>query len=187
MTNLSDSLLEARKRMDMPPMNGVGHAGKGGSREYRYATLQDVLKCVMPPLMEQGVLLTQGFNDGTLNTVAWKGDESILLDSRSVNMSGTSQEQGSAETYAKRYALCSVFCIAGMEDDDGQAASSAGSPLDQAKHRLWAALTAYGKKNGTDPEEVLEGVKKRPEWGTQNASAEWLNKVASDYEELCRG
>ena len=187
MGSLATALLEARKNMQMPPLNGVGHAGKGGSREYKYATLQDVLKCVVPPLIEQGVLLVQGFDDGALVTSVYKDDESMELDRRHVNMNGTSQEQGSAETYAKRYALCSVFCIAGMEDDDGQAATSAGTPLDQAKHRLWAALTAYGKKNGTDPEEVLEGVKKRPEWSTQNASAEWLNKVASEYEELCHG
>ena len=187
MGELSSAILEARKNMQMPPLNGVGHAGKGGSREYRYATLQDVLKCVMPPLMERGVLLTQGFEEGDLVTRAVKGDESMVLDRRHVNMSGTSQEQGSAETYAKRYALCSVFCIAGMEDDDGQAASVAGTPLDRAKHRLWAALTAYGKKNGRDPEDVLGDVRKRPEWESQQHSAEWLEKVASDYEELCRG
>lgn len=194
MTNLSDSLLEARKRMDMPPMNGVGHAGKGGSREYRYATLQDVLKCVMPPLMEQGVLLTQGFNDGTLNTVAWKGDESILLDSRTVNMTGTSQEQGSAETYAKRYALCSVFCIAGMEDDDGQAASSAkqqGVPendvLKVAWGRVKTAVWEWCQRHGCDTQDEyqakINGIQSRPEWEEQKGSLDYLNSLVREFQD----
>ena len=121
---LVEALLEARKVMVNPPLNGVGHAGKNGAREYKYALLSDVLSCVMPPLLDNGVLLTQCIEDGVLKTVAYCGDESMVLDSRKVNMSGTSQEQGSAETYAKRYALCTVFCLSGIEDDDGAAAQN---------------------------------------------------------------
>ena len=60
-------------------------------------------------------------------------------------------------------------------------------PITEAKKRLWTALTAYGKKNGRDPEDVLDDVRKRPEWETQKESAEWLVSVARDYEELVNG
>lgn len=185
MSSLAEALLEARKNMQMPPLNGVGHAGKGGSRTYKYATLQDVLKCVVPPLIEQGVLLSQGFLDGQLVTTVSKGEETMTLDSRRVNMSGTSQEQGSAETYAKRYALCSVFCIAGAEDDDGQAASSMTQPyanggdIKAAKTRMWHAIQKWAELHGRTPEDVLDGVKKRPGW---SETVEFFDAVTLDFE-----
>lgn len=190
-SSLVESLLAARGAMNMPPMNGIGHAGKGGSREYKYATLQDVLKCIMPPLIENGVLLYQSIEDNVLKTVAAKGDETMVLDSRKVNLSGTPQEQGSAETYAKRYALCTVFCIAGTEDDDGQAASAApraaqqdGIAISNAKGRMWAALQKWAELHGREPQDVLKGVQKRPDW---SESADFFNKVAYEFEDDMNG
>ena len=60
-------------------------------------------------------------------------------------------------------------------------------PINAAKKRLWDAMTAYGKKNGRDPYDVLEDVKKRPEYESQQASSEWLLSVAAEYEELVNG
>ena len=40
----------------------------------------------------------------------------------------TPQSQGSAITYARRYALCAVLGIAG-DDDDGQAGMNAAAPV----------------------------------------------------------
>lgn len=174
MSSLSEALLEARKNMGMPPLNGVGHAGRNGAREYRYALLQDVLKCVVPPLLDQGVLLTQGFSDGRLVTSVTKGDETIRLDVRDVNMSGTSQEQGSAETYAKRYALCSAFCIAGMDDDDGQAAS-APTVKKQNRFTKLTGLKAEAMSLGISE----EGIKT---WMQQNVLKGKPLKDATDKE-----
>lgn len=191
MSALTDALAKARKEMKMPPMNGVGHAGRNGSREYRYALLSDVLKCVVPPLLENGVFLYQGIRDGVLETVVMMGDESLTLDSRRVNLSGTSQEQGSAETYAKRYALCTAFCIAGLEDDDGQAATDAANargsaPADnraeQAKRRMWEAMKRYAELHGMEPTEVANGVKKRPDFAE---TAEFYTRVAEEFEAEC--
>ena len=61
------------------------------------------------------------------------------------------------------------------------------NPVSIAKHRLWAAMEAYGKMKGRKTEDVLEDVKNRQEWESQKDSAEWLNAVASDYEELVNG
>lgn len=180
MSSLAEALLAARRAMGMPPMNGVGHVGRNGSREYRYATLQDVLKCVMPPLIENGVLLYQSIEGSVLKTTAVKGDEALVLDARSVSLSGTPQEQGSAETYAKRYALCTVFCIAGAEDDDGQAASNpARAGVTPSKARMWSTMKRWAELNGRDPQEVLEGVMKRPDWAE---TAEFFDRVAAEFE-----
>lgn len=201
MTALTDSLVEARKVMEMPQLNGVGHAGRNGAREYKYALLPDVLKCVVPPLLENGVLLYQALDGNLLKTIVVKGDEQLVLDSRVVNMSGTSQEQGSAETYAKRYALCTVFCLSGIEDDDGFAASKVppkqkdrgdlpdhgNDVLKVAYQRMGMAVEDWCKRHGCDsPEEVQakkDGIKKRREWPSQCKSLEYINSIVREFED----
>ena len=187
MSDLVNSLLEARKNMKMPALNGVGHAGKNGAREYKYATLQDVLKCVMPPLIEQGILLTQGFSDGNLVTSVSKADEHMVLDARHVNTSGTPQEQGSAETYAKRYALCTVFCIAGLEDDDGSMASSRpvnDGELAKAKLRLRDAINGAVQRGVIhDANWAMSGITKRTDYEENKLNPEWFHDVAREFED----
>lgn len=119
-------LAEAQAEMDQPVMDGVGHAGKNGSRSYPYATLGSVRRSVFPPLNKRGMFLTQHFDgDNILVTEVCMGSETVVLDRRMVPLTGRPQEDGSAETYAKRYALCSVFGLAGVEDDDGASTSGA--------------------------------------------------------------
>lgn len=197
MSALTDSLVEARKAMDMPPLNGVGHAGRNGAREYKYALLSDVLKCVIPPLLKNGVLLYQALDGEVLKTIAVKGDEQLVLDSRAVNMSGTSQEQGSAETYAKRYALCTVFCLSGIEDDDGFAASKPvkqeamrepeNDVLKVAYRRMGDAIQQWCARHGDDsPERVeraKEGVMKRPDWQANKFSLEYIEQLTQEFQD----
>lgn len=56
-------------------------------------------------------------------------------------------------------------------------------PVKAAKARLWEALKGYAGRHGRTPEEILEGVRKRPEWESQGGSAEWLESVAREFEE----
>lgn len=117
------ALAKAQKDMDQPTLDSVGHTGKGGVRTYKYASLASVRKSVFPPCNEQGIFITQHFDgDNVLITEAHMGDECVILDKRKVTLVGKAQEDGSNETYAKRYALCSVFGLAAVEDDDGEAA-----------------------------------------------------------------
>lgn len=69
----------------------------------------------------------------------------------------------------------------------GKKETPKSNPVSDAKRVLWAALTAYGEKHGRTPEDVLEDVRKRPEWESQQGSAEWLMSVAREYEELANG
>lgn len=118
-----DALAEAQKNMEQPVLDSVGRTGRGGERTYKYASLASVRKAVFPPCNELGIFITQHFDgDSTLLTEAHLGEQVVVLDKRNVTIIGRAQEDGSNETYAKRYALCSVFGLAGVEDDDGEAA-----------------------------------------------------------------
>lgn len=128
------ALAEAQKSMEQPVLDSVGHAGKNGAREYKYASLASVRKAVVPPCNAQGIFITQHFDGANvLITEAHMGGECVVLDRRVVRLTGNPQEDGSAETYAKRYALCSVFGLAGVEDDDGSSvekvAKQTGGPF----------------------------------------------------------
>lgn len=95
----------------------------------RFASLLQVLGIVKPALQKQGLLLSQFIaivNEQAYMTtcVIDESGDKLLLDQRPIKTDGTPQQQGSAETYAKRYALCSIFGIVGEEDDDANAATS---------------------------------------------------------------
>ena len=96
---------------------------------YRYEQLDQVLGIVQPALMAHGLFVTQGmeFAEGgyELRTCICDAEGDTLrvpMDCRPVKLTGDSQKDGSAETYARRYALKTVFGLCG-EDDDGKAAS----------------------------------------------------------------
>lgn len=194
--SLYDDLAAARAEMPHPKMDSTGRAGKNGSRTYPYASLKSVLDAVMPPLMKRGVFLTQRVGGSFLKTEARKGEEIACLDERPIDMSGSPQEQGSAETYAKRYALCSVFCLSGEEDDDGKAAShkqqkpareprkavpakTGDEAVTAAKQALWASCKSYAERHGADARAVSDGCLKRPDF---DGTAEWYMQVAAELD-----
>lgn len=145
-----DALLAAQAEMPNPALDSVAQVG---SRHYKYASLGAVLAAVKPALNKHGIVLLQYLQGETLSTgIVWKGFKEIL-DVRRVDLSGTSQQQGSAETYAKRYALCTVFCIVGEEDDDGAAASErkGGRGADSKN------TAKDSGKGGTKPETASKG------------------------------
>ena len=168
---LTEAIFEARKEIKNPPMNGQAQYGK-------YAVLGDVLAAILPPLQAQGVMLSQRIMGDTLETVAVKGEETLILDKRPIKLDGNSQQQGSAETYARRYALCTIFCLVGQDDDDGAAASTPkNNALQSAKERVWAALKAqYGEDKALSE---IEAIKARDEF---KDTAEFWNRIASVYE-----
>lgn len=96
---------------------------------YKYETLDQVLAIVQEALTKHGLFVMQGIEYGAdgyeLRTIVHDtegGIECKVMDSRPVKFTGDSQKDGSSETYARRYALKTVFGLCG-EDDDGAAAS----------------------------------------------------------------
>ena len=97
---------------------------------YKYETLAQVLAIVQPALLKHGLFVTQGMecvseDKYELRTLIYDAESDtprMVMDCRPVFLKGDSQKDGSSETYARRYALKTVFGLAG-EDDDGAAAS----------------------------------------------------------------
>lgn len=119
----------------------------------KYVTLDQVLNKVVPVLNKNGIILSQSvsFTENTLPTLITQlihesGDKlssEMLLQVKTPDP----QAQGSAITYARRYALVSMLGLSVGEDDDGNAAA-AFNERQQEQDRMQtnpAALVEMGK------------------------------------------
>ena len=106
----------------------VDFTTRGGQKiKYSYATLQDVLDAVRPALSLNGLALTQPTKivDGKVvveTLLSHSSGEWISGELFIESLDKTPQSEGSALTYARRYALSSLLGIASEEDDDAEAA-----------------------------------------------------------------
>lgn len=115
----------------------------GGRYTYKYETLDQVLAAVRPPLIKNGIGLTQKqvWDETTqqyvLQTIVFDAENCRILDQRPVLPFTDAQACGSWETYMRRYALRTAFALAG-EDDDGKAAKDyvAQEPRNPTNHPL---------------------------------------------------
>lgn len=109
----------------------------GGSYSYSYADLGDVIECYRGPLARHGLSVVQPMR---------VQDGHIVLVTKLIHDSGEwiaseypvapfqrPQEQGSAITYARRYAVSALLGIAAEDDDDGKAAQDAAPRKAKAK------------------------------------------------------
>lgn len=100
----------------------------------KFADLRTVLATITPPLLEQGLVLTQTLEGQDLiTTLRHVGGESIESRCPLIEASGKNALHmwGAAVTYQRRYAIQSLLCLA-AEDDDG----------DSAGHKMKHATTA---------------------------------------------
>ena len=111
-----------------------------------------------------------------------------------------SQITGTASSYARKYALNGLFLIDDTKDaaatnDHGKVQQQARKasprakakpqqqqqdPLKPAKARLWHALQNYAAAHGGIADQLLEGVRSRPD--ARMDDPEWLEDVASEFE-----
>lgn len=166
---------------------------------YRYEQLDQVLGIVQPALMAHGLFVMQGMecSEGGYELRTYicdaEGDTlRIPMDSRPVKLTGDSQKDGSAETYARRYALKTVFGLCG-EDDDGQANSKPRykqpvkpKPEDEACpewHAMVKAVSDYVEITGEPKKDVWE------RWGKPvgKRDAEMCLAVVADIERALNG
>lgn len=141
MTTDSVSLVDASYRLSpkfgklvgalLNVQRAAGHVSKDSNAEiegrgYRYPTLAAVLDVVKPLLCDNNVLVLQPtrVEDAkvTVTTLLMVEDEFIESSLTLAAAQATPQSVGSAITYARRYGLLSLLCLA-TEDDDGLAGS----------------------------------------------------------------
>lgn len=122
---------------------------KDASANYgNYATLGNVMEVLRPVLVENELLVEQAPNtlEGkevlTTIIIHVPTDQARMYHTPLVLDKSNMQGVGSAITYARRYALVSIFFMDADEDDDGNAA--AGS--DSAEARVSRKRTASKKE-----------------------------------------
>jgi len=139
-----DKLLEVQK--ELPKI------GKDANNPYfnsGYLTLEKLMDKVLPIFQRHELLLIQypsfgggaGGEIGSLITEIFDGDKKIFgCEMLLATKSQDPQAQGSAITYARRYALMAILGIVPAEtDDDGNAASPA--PIEKAMNQSqWIEL-----------------------------------------------
>ena len=99
----------------------------------KYTTLDELINHIRPVLAKHRLAISTPAitteNGAGVQVILFYGeeeqcDEYIIFDSIILPVDKrNAQSVGSTITYAKRYAICSVFSIAGEEDDDGNSAS----------------------------------------------------------------
>jgi len=99
-----------------------------GQYSYTYATLGDTLDAVMPALHENGLAILQPMEsrDGTpgvITRLLHTSGETLDGWTPIITAGGGAQAFGSGISYARRYGLTALLCLA-AEDDDGKAAST---------------------------------------------------------------
>lgn len=121
---LAAALAKAQGEMKAATFNKINPAYKS-----KYADLAAIIDAVRPALSKNGLSVTQ-------TTRMTEG--ALMLETTLLHISGQwiksewplpagkPQEMGSATTYAKRYTLSAICCIAADEDDDANAAEDAG-------------------------------------------------------------
>lgn len=97
----------------------------------RYASLEEVVYVVRTVLQKHGLVLLQHpgvYKDGTVelhSTIIHKSGHTMTWTMSVPVSKQDAQQVGSAITYARRYSLLSLFCLA-AEDDDGEGAVGRG-------------------------------------------------------------
>jgi hypothetical protein len=147
---LLTALLEVQKEIPALKLGKDASGQVAGNRNYKYLTLEKLMDAVLPLLNKHGLVWVTrpSFNrlgdDRMAPILEYElvhrnagsqiapservlGSMPLMLDKP------TSQQLGSAITYARRYSLCAVLGIVADEDDDGAKASEAPTRLLKAK------------------------------------------------------
>ncbi len=96
---------------------------KGGSYDFKYATLANIIKTALPVLVKNGLSFSQTFENGSLCTTLYHISGEKIKSSIPLDLSNaTMQEIGSRISYLKRYSLSALLGIVAEEDDDANIA-----------------------------------------------------------------
>lgn len=106
--------------------SNVGAVKKDGNNPFhksKYSTIESVLETIEKPLKDVGLGFVQCPMENGLKTIVFSDDSETTIESFVPYIGATDmQKLGSAITYARRYALVSMFGLE-QEDDDGNKAS----------------------------------------------------------------
>lgn len=115
----------------------------------KYAGLPNILEAIQEPLKESGIVFTQFPSDEGLCTIIVdvKSGEYMQSCYKILPVKNDPQAQGSAITYARRYALVSIFGLNVDDDDDGNKASE--KPWLNKGSKEWDGAVQFVKGGGS--------------------------------------
>lgn len=158
MEKLVDALIRAQKNIsdaNRSAMNEFYKSGKNKSGS-PYATLEDVIKAVKDPLLEEGVLYQQvstHVQGGVCIETVFHGHGSTLSTGPQFVPADkqTPHGYGSALTYARRYSLATACGIGAADDDGNQAQVEATSNKPTTIKKVADVAPAEQKKDDDLP------------------------------------
>ena len=153
-TTLIAALVTARSSFGPIRKDADGQVGK--DRPYKYADLNAILEATIPPLLVNGIMVIQAVDaeSSSLITRMEHTSGEWCESAYPLKLDQSPQQLGSSITYARRYSLLGLLCVAAEDDDDGAEASKAkpaakGKPAakvittDQRK-QMWATAKRAG-------------------------------------------
>lgn len=126
----------------------------------RYASLGAVLNTVKPCLAKHGLTLAQRVERDTcaewvLTTYVIGNDgEAFQVDTRPFSFQGTPQQNGSEETYLRRYALMCCMGLSAEDDDANDATKGAEDKHEKMIANLRKVYRVWRDKSGLSDEEA---------------------------------
>lgn len=128
---IAAALAKAQGEIKNPPRNRevtVVSKRTGGKYTFKYATLDQIYDTIRKPLTQNGLWIVQPLeSDGNgkyrlVTRIIHESGQEISSVTPLLVEDASNQSFGSALTYMRRYALCSLLGIAADEDDDANAA-----------------------------------------------------------------
>lgn len=130
--DLSAALAKAQGTMKAAAFNKINPHFKN-----KYADLAAIIDAIRKPLADNGLSYTQAteIRDGgfVLVTTLRHSTGQWVASEYPLPMAAKPQELGSALTYARRYSLSAIACIASEEDDDAEGAGNQTASTPKAK------------------------------------------------------
>lgn len=156
---IAAALVKAQLEIQNPPLDSTNPHFKS-----RFASLPGVRNAIVPIMAKHGIAVIQDLQSNDKGAVC----TTILLHSSGQRMTlgplfvpstkVDAQGLGSAATYARRYALLALACVAGEEDDDGNGAA-APNKADRISEKQIADLIALCDEVGADQEKLKKYLK----------------------------
>jgi hypothetical protein len=170
-SGLAAALAEAQLEIQNPPLDATNPHFKS-----KFASLPGVRNAIVPIMAKYGIAVTQDLKSspgGVSCTTVLTHSSGEQMVFGPLDMPATKQDAqglGSAATYARRYGLLAAACVAGEQDDDGNAATDKYAKIAPKRMRkiVDGALKATADNNGPALLEIwdeLESDEKLTVWG----------------------
>ena len=158
-TTLADALAAAQGEIRNPALDGVNPHFRS-----RFATLASCLKAVRPVFAKHGLAIVQApssHDGGVALTTTIMHSTGTVESTVACRCGSKVQEMGSAISYLRRYALCSMVGIVGDDDDDGnQAVAGFSSVLSEARAML---ADRFGPGSAASADEANRWIQEQSE------------------------